>query len=116
MKLIHYGIEVVAEQCWRLHSPNPGLTAQDVVEMQILALGAARDESAFIEGINKCFEYASPANKQNTGPAQRFGHMIRCGYPAMLNWQSYKIHETERQFDNSIQFCVHLALRPGKEE
>jgi len=91
--LTSLGLKVGAYRCWRLQSAKEIHDPYDVVENQILALGAARDEAAFGEGICKCFEYASPSNKANTGPAERFGHMIRAGYSAMLCWETYSIDE-----------------------
>jgi hypothetical protein len=53
--------------------------SREVVELQVLDL---RDNSD--EGIAKCFSFASPKSKAQTGPAGRFSQMIRGGYSIML--------------------------------
>jgi hypothetical protein len=90
-RLHNLSITVGTHKCWRLLSPDAMQTPAEVVEVQVLALGAARAENLFEEGVGKCFEYASPGNKANTGPAERFGHMIRLGYSVMMCWDSYSI-------------------------
>ena len=37
--------------------------------------------------IDKCFAFASPSNRANTGPLPRFKHMISAGYPVMLRYK-----------------------------
>ena len=60
--------------------PSPLLTPEQVLTNQILAL--RRNDDA---GIELCFNFASPANKEMTGPAARFAMMIRRGFPEMLS-------------------------------
>jgi hypothetical protein len=81
-------IVVKSDMCWRLHSPNASQTAREVVEMQVLSLRVSAEND---EGVRKCFEYASPGNKAHTGPAERFGEMIRRGYSIMMQWADYSI-------------------------
>jgi hypothetical protein len=106
-------ITVKIDKCWRLHSPNPSLTAQDVVEMQILSLGASAENN---EGVHKCFEYASPDNKAHTGPAERFGAMIRQGYGIMMRWHSYTINEQLVMHHDELHRVYKVAFQCEDEQ
>jgi hypothetical protein len=54
--------------------PSPELSPEDVIRLQINALSA---EGPLQTRIQRCYEFASPANRLNTGPVKRFGEMIR---------------------------------------
>lgn len=54
--------------------PRPELSAEDVVEIQLAALRRADPEGL---GVLQCFVFASPGNRQVTGPLERFGRMVR---------------------------------------
>ena len=60
-------------------APHPNLTADQVVAHQILGLRMRK-----LEGIAKCFAFASPANQAATGPLARFAAMVRGGFSFML--------------------------------
>lgn len=55
-------------------SPRASLSPSEVVRIQVEAL-RANDERD--DGIAVAFRFASPANKQQTGPLSRFAQMIR---------------------------------------
>jgi len=57
-----------------VESPRPSLSPADVVRVQVEALGANGDRD---KGIATAFRFASPANKQQTGPLSRFTEMIK---------------------------------------
>lgn len=109
------GIVVKTKRCWRLHSPSIDLGPREVVEQQLLALGAARREEDFLEGVRKCFEYASPANKNATGPAERFGRMIQQGYASMIYWRSFVVETSDEDGfpDGRANIVVRLHPAPG---
>jgi len=68
----------------QLSSPHPGLTPADVVRLQVEALGANDDRD---QGIAVAFRFASPSNRQQTGPLSRFAEMIKGGpYRLMLGY------------------------------
>lgn len=54
--------------------PDPALDPQQVVAIQLDALGSSGGQ---IEGIEIAFRFASPANRAVTGPAPRFAGMLR---------------------------------------
>ncbi len=56
--------------------PGPSLSPQDVVSIQIEALGN-NDTPYKDRGIEVTFNFASPANKRMTGPLARFKAMVR---------------------------------------
>ena len=64
--------------------PNPRLTPQEVVKVQLEAL---RNNDALDSGIEVTYRFASPTNKQSTGPFVRFAQMIKGpAYASMLNY------------------------------
>ena len=65
--------------------PRPGLSPGDVIRIQIEALRHNDDED---RGIEVAFRFASPANRETTGPLPRFIRMIRQGpYALMLDFR-----------------------------
>jgi len=100
----------VAHGCWRLWEPSPELTPREVVTLQILAL---RDNSN--DGINACFGFASPSNREATGPAERFGAMIRQGYDIMLRSQGAQLCEICCNPDRAA-FMVNFQLPTCQQE
>ena len=59
-------------------APGPALSPTDVVLAQLEGLRAeARAGSGAGPGIRRAWEFASPANREATGPVDRFADMIR---------------------------------------
>ncbi len=56
--------------------PDPSLSPQDVVSIQIEAL-QHNDTPYEDRGIEVTFNFASPTNKRMTGPLERFKVMVR---------------------------------------
>lgn len=110
-------VKFVAHRCWRMWEPSEALTTREVVELQVLAL---RDNSD--EGIAKCFSFASPENKAQTGPADRFGQMIRGGYSVMLEAPSASIllDDDQAADDATKTICAlviyHQSIGPPGSE
>ena len=72
-----------------LKQPSPQLEPDQVVRIQLDALGAAALSD---DGILQCYQFASPANRRATGPLPRFVAMIRSGpYAAMLHQTATRI-------------------------
>jgi hypothetical protein len=64
-------------------APSPSLSPKEVVRIQVEAL---RTNDATDAGIALVFRFASPQNRQTTGPILRFAQMIRTPpYDVMLN-------------------------------
>ena len=70
--------------------PDPSLSPQDVVSIQIEAL-QNNDIPYEDRGIEVTFNFASPANKRMTGPLERFKAMVRNPvYGPMIDHRSAK--------------------------
>ena len=70
--------------------PDPSLSHQDVVSIQIEAL-RNNDIPYENRGIEVTFNFASPANKRLTGPLERFAEMVRNPiYGPMINHRTAK--------------------------
>lgn len=63
--------------------PDPELSPQEVVEIQLRAFG---NNNATDEGIEIAFRFASPSNRAQTGPLERFAAMLKApAYAVMLD-------------------------------
>ena len=63
--------------------PDPSLSPQDVVSIQIEAL-RNNDTPYEDRGIEVTFNFASPTNKRATGPLERFKVMVPTRFGPML--------------------------------
>jgi hypothetical protein len=83
--------------------PSPGLSPAEVVRIQMDALGRNNSQD---DGIRTTYKFASPGNKQMTGPYPRFAQMIKSApYRAMLNTQAVSFGELvvrERQAAQAV--------------
>ncbi len=67
-------------------APSPELTASDVVRIQVEAL---RGNTPSNKGIEITYRFASPGNKEYTGPLTRFIDMVSAApYDRLLNHRS----------------------------
>ena len=83
--------------------PNPELTADDVVRIQLGAL-ANNDSPRPDAGIEITFRFASPDNKKVTGPLPRFIELVKNPvYRPMLN-------HTDAEFGDSVLREGHTLL------
>ena len=73
-------------------APAPSLSPKEVVRIQVEAL---RTNDATDAGIAMVFRFASPQNRQTTGPISRFAQMIRTSpYDVMLNHREATVGPT----------------------
>lgn len=95
-------------------TPSPELSPGDVVASQLHAL-QNNDTPETDHGIEIAFNFASPANKENTGPLDRFVSMLHNPlYAGLLNCKDYFIKEHfmgERQ----AEFFVFVTNSSGIE-
>jgi hypothetical protein len=81
--------------------PKPGLSPEQVVQIQLNAL---RHNDARNRGIEVAFRFASPDNKLNTGPLPRFIGMIQQRpYSLMLDYENLAFHPLEVVEDQARQ-------------
>ncbi len=78
--------------------PAPKLSPEDVVRAQMKSLSAAGSVQT---RIDRCYRFASPANRAHTGPIQRFATMIQSPKYAVLL--------------NAKHFLVGRAMQNGRE-
>ena len=93
--------------------PDPSLSPQDVVSIQIEAL-RNNDIPYEDRGIEVTFNFASPANKRMTGPLERFQVMVRDPtYGPMINHRNAKYENlmVEGEF---AQIDVILTSKEGE--
>jgi len=63
--------------------PNPGLKANEIVSLQLLAM---QKNDVLNRGIEITFRFASPKNKGQTGPLSRFIMLVKSpAYSPLLN-------------------------------
>ena len=94
-----------ADGCF--NAPHRLLTAQQVVQHQVLALRQNTDA-----GIGITFGFASPANRRHTGPVDKFTEMIRkTTYQCMLTSQescmtAIMLDAEQRRAQCLVTFCA----------
>jgi hypothetical protein len=83
--------------------PDPKLTPEEVVAIQLEALKSNRDLPDD-RGIEITFNFASPANRKMTGPLARFVQMLKNPlYAIMLNFERYETAKVEYDGDTASQ-------------
>ena len=102
-------ISILAFQVWASYDienayPKPELKPNDVVKLQLLAM-QQNDESNF--GIEVTFRFASPANKKQTGPLNRFIRLVRNpSYLPLLNHTNATFLELTVEEDFAVQDVI----------
>ena len=66
--------------------PSPELTPEQVVRIQVRAL-QHNDDPTPDAGIETAFRFASPSNREMTGPLDRFAQMVHLGYPDLIGFE-----------------------------
>ena len=93
-------------------APSASLTPAEVVRIQVEAL-RANDSPAPGAGIATVFRFASPGNRQATGPLPRFARMIRAGYPELIGFARSEVGEARVRGDRAV-VPVTVVLRDGR--
>lgn len=93
--------------------PRVDLHPEDVVRIVINAL-ASNDQPYANAGIETTFAFASPANKVNTGPLEKFTRMVKGPpYGIMVNHVNSEFSEVVH-VDNKAYQMVQLTARDGR--
>ncbi len=88
-------------------SPDPKLQPDDVVRIVIESLGK---NDANDNGIRTTWKFASPANKQMTGPVERFIPMVKSpAYAPMLEKTEPHYGNVQTKDDVAVQIVVLIA-------
>ncbi len=102
--------------------PNTHLQPEDVVEIVLDAL--ANNNTPYVDaGIETTFNFASPSNKAQTGPLERFAVMVKGPvYGVMVGHKSHEMVETVVTDSRAYQMvrlitaggaAVHFAFQLG---
>jgi hypothetical protein len=105
-----------------LPAPNTHLQPEEVVEIVLDAL--ANNDTPYLDaGIETTFNFASPSNKTQTGPLERFAVMVKGPvYGVMVGHKSHELVETVVNNSRAYQLvrlittggaAVHFAFRLG---
>jgi hypothetical protein len=95
-------------------TPRPELSPEQVVQYQAEAL-QHNDEPKTDAGIERAFRFASPSNKQMTGPLEKFIRIVKSPiYSPMLNSVSSSIVGSDVK-DDQARFAVHFVAADGRQ-
>jgi hypothetical protein len=101
-----------AERFSSAATPDPSLSPEEVVHIQMRALQHNGTDDS---GIRTTYRFASPANKQVTGPYERFAQMIKAApYRAMLNAASLAFDDIRVEETQAVQ-KVRVVTSDGQE-
>lgn len=110
---LHAGISQPSTQP-ALPQPSTQQQPEDVVRIVIEAL-ARNDEPYADAGIETTFAFASPANRVNTGPLERFTQMVRNpAYGIMIDHVEHEFSEVVRMGNEAYQM-VKIVGKNGAE-
>jgi Domain of unknown function (DUF4864) len=95
-------------------TPRPELSPEQVVQYQVTVL-QHNDEPKSDTGIERAFRFASPSNKQATGPLEKFVQIVKSpAYSPMLNSISSSIVGSEVN-DNQAKIAVKIVATDGRQ-
>lgn len=94
--------------------PNPSLTPQEVVQVQIDAL-RRNDVPNADAGIERSFRFASPSNRSVTGPLSHFIAIVRSPpYSPLLNSIAATVQDSQVEGDDA-KVLVRIISGSGQE-
>lgn len=83
--------------------PLPSLGPQEVVNIQLQAM-QNNNQPYENHGIEVAFRFASPSNKENTGPLSQFIKLVQNDtYSSLLNFKQYGLDDVDVKGDKAIQ-------------
>jgi Domain of unknown function (DUF4864) len=92
-------------------TPSPQLAPEDVVRTQLNTLSA---DGPIPERIKNCYRFASPANREHTGPVERFGRMLKSpSYDVMLRAHWFLVGKSIQQ-GNEAHLLVTIVDNQGQ--
>ncbi len=84
-------------------APTPSISPQEVVDIQLKAL-QNNDHPYENHGIEIAFRFASPDNKESTGPINLFIELVKNQtYQSLLNFRQYGLDDIEMKGDKALQ-------------
>ena len=91
--------------------PSPEFAPREVVDIVLTAL-RSNNEPAPDTGIATAFAFASPGNRESTGPLPRFIQMIEAGYAPLIDHRSAEIGPPVERGDRLV-FPVRIYPQEG---
>jgi len=101
----------VAGQADEFIKPSARLSAEEVVEIQLLGLQAAGDDRP--AGIEQVWRFAHPENRRVTGPITRFSQLFDLpAYAPLIGLRDYVINDRALS-ENRARFVITIRARDG---
>lgn len=95
-------------------TPSPELSPKDVVEI-VLGSMANNDSPSPDAGLQQAFEFASPSNKQSTGPFWHFKAIVeQPAYAPLINHTRRKLGEPEFAGNNTASIPIMVVGSNGE--
>jgi hypothetical protein len=95
-------------------TPRPELSPEQVVQYQVAAL-QQNDDPKSDAGIERAFRFASPSNKQVTGPLENFVRIVKSpAYSPLLNSRSSAIVGSELK-DDQAKIAIKIVAVDGRQ-
>ncbi len=95
-----------------LPMPSPDFSPDEVVALQLEALQFNNEDD---DGIEVAFNFASPGNKEVTGPLEKYKSLIKNPlYAVLINFQNYCADDIHIEDDLAQQIVV-LTDRDGEK-
>jgi uncharacterized protein DUF4864 len=95
-------------------NPRPELSPEEVVQYQVAAL-QQNDDPKTDTGIERAFRFASPTNKQVTGPLEHFVQIVKSPvYAPLLNSRSSAIVGSDLK-DDRATIAVKIVAVDGHQ-
>ena len=95
-------------------TPSPGLSPKDVVEI-VLGSMANNDSPSPDAGLQQAFEFASPSNKQSTGPFWHFKAIVeQPAYAPLINHTRRALGEPEFAGNNTASIPIMVVGSNGE--
>lgn len=92
--------------------PDPSLSPYDVVLIQLEAL-QQNDLPVNDHGIEVAWNFASPSNKENTGPLERFSLMVQNeNFRPLLNNKAFEVR-SHYQEETDAEFFIMIEDKEG---
>jgi hypothetical protein len=92
-------------------NPSPRFSPEEVIALQIGALSSEGDVKARIQ---RCFRFASPANRAYTGPLDRFVRMVQSpSYSSLLYAKQFLVGRASRD-NQEAQLLLTVVDGDGK--
>jgi hypothetical protein len=93
--------------------PRPELSPEQIVQYQLAVL-QHNDDPKLDAGIERAFRFASPSNKEVTGPLEHFVQIVKSpAYSPMLKNRSFLILGSELK-DDQAKITVQVVAAEGR--